>query len=105
MNTVATKKIRIKPENVVLWLEMTIFMVGLVAYIYFILLSTMQVVLRQELVVSIQETETKVSELEATYFAQVNTLTPETASEYGLVAVKPVAYVTVASGDRLTRKD
>jgi hypothetical protein len=106
MNTPATKNLRINPARVVVWLQMTLFTIGLVAYLYFILLSVIQIVLRQELMVSIQEAETTISELESTYFAYADMLTPQTAEQYGLVAVEPSAYVTVTpTGNRLTRND
>ncbi len=68
--------------------------------------SVVQVVLRQEMQVSLGEVETRISSLEAEYFARSSDISEETAEEFGLVAVSPTAYVEVAPlGDRLTRKD
>jgi hypothetical protein len=86
--------------------QWSLLLVALIAYAYFIMISVVQIVLRQELHVSIQEAETRISELESTYFERANTLSREKAGEFGLVAVTPTAYVNVASeGDRLTRRD
>ncbi len=97
--------VRIRFERVLLWLEVAVFFVALFFYVYFILVTIVQIVLRQELLVSIQEAETHVSKLEATYFAQASTISPHMAQEYGLVAIEPSAYVTlVPSGERITRR-
>jgi len=94
---------RLNLNRLVLWCECTLLAVVAALYMYFIVMSVVQVVLRQELVVAIKEQETVISELEARYFAQLNDLSPETAVEYDLVAVAPYAYVEVEpASDRLT---
>lgn len=107
MNTITiTKKIRVQTERLLLWFQMVLFVAALSAYAYFIMLTVMEVVLRQELILSIQQTETKVSELEAEYFMAASTLTPDMATDYELVTVEPIAYLTVhPEGGRLTRNN
>lgn len=92
-------------ERVVFWFECVLLCAGVVAYGYFIVMSVVHVVLRQELMVSIQDTKTEVSDLEAQYLAKSSTLTLDQANKLGLVELKPVAYVTVPSeGGHLTRR-
>lgn len=106
MNSITIKSFHIHIDRVLLTVQVVLFLVALVSYGYFISASVVQIVLRQELMVSIQEAETNVSKLEATYFENVNKLSRDTAEQYGLVAIEPTAYVHVApSGDRLTRND
>jgi len=106
MNTKATKTSHFRFESALLWFLSALFMVALALYAYFIMTSVVQVVLRQELQVELGEVETRISGLEAEYFARSSTISEETAGEFGLVAVTPSAYVEVAPlGDRLTRKD
>ena len=106
MSITSIKKIHIQVEYIISWLEWFLFVVAIVVYIYFIAMSVVQVVLRQELLVSIQEAETKVSELEATYFEQSNKISKDMATERGLVALTSPQYITVLTeGDRLTRND
>lgn len=101
----APSTVRIRFERLFLWLEVVLFLVALFFYVYFILITIVQIVLRQELLVSIQEAETHVSQLEATYFAQANTISPHMAQEYGLVAIEPSLYVhLIPSGERITRR-
>lgn len=106
MQILKNNKIHIRVESIISWLEWSILLLALVAYIYFIAMSVIQVVLRQELLVSIQEAETRVSTLEATYIVGSSKLSRDTADEYGLVALDSASYVTVASqNDRLTRRE
>ena len=75
-------------------------------YMYFISMTVLQVALRQELIVAIQEKELKVSQLEAVYFEKINTLSRDSATEIGLVVIEPLAYVSVSPrGGYLTRGD
>jgi len=94
----------LQAARLLLWMECALLAIACAAYMYFIATSVVQVVLRQELLVEIQEAETRVSGYEATYFARLDALRPETAEKYGLVAISPSAYVTVDSGERLTRR-
>lgn len=97
---------RVRYEVLVSWTQWFLLFLALAFYIYFIATSVFQVVLRQELMVSIQEAETRVSQLEATYFEKTNAISMDTAAEYGLVAISAPTYVTVnAKGDKLTRND
>lgn len=106
MSITNTKNIHIRYELLISWFEWFLFVLAIVVYIYFIAMSVVQVVLRQELLVSIQEAETRVSELEASYFERSNKISRDMATEYGLVAVSAPQYVTVVTeGDKLTRND
>lgn len=106
MSLISTNSIHIRYELLISWFEWVLFVLAIVLYIYFIAMSVVQVVLRQELLVSIQEAETRVSELEADYFERSNKISRDMADEYGLVAVAAPVYITVVpEGDRLTRNE
>jgi hypothetical protein len=106
MSITSTNTIHIRYELLISWFEWALFVLAIVLYIYCIAMTVVQVVLRQELVVSIQEAETRVSELEADYFERSNKISREMADEYGLVAVSAPVYITVVpEGDRLTRNE
>jgi|GEM_PF-3396255 len=106
MQTLYAKLQHVHVERVISWFEWTLFAIALAAYVYFIAMSVVQVVLRQELLVSIQEAETHVSELEAVYFERSGEISRDIAQQYDLVALAPIAYVEVApEGERLTRRD
>lgn len=107
MSKKTIKNIRqIRFEKLFFWIQWSLLFLALGIYAYFIMISVVQIVLRQELHVSIQETETRVSELESTYFQRLNTISRETADEFGLVEVSPTAYVQVVlKGDRLTQRN
>ncbi len=105
MRTLNNTILHIRLERLVSWLQWAVMLVALVVYIYFIATTVVQVVLRQELLVSIQNVETNISKLEAVYFESSNKLSKDMASEYGLVAIAPIAYVDVMVENRLTRKD
>ena len=75
-------------------------------YMYFVVGSIVDIVLHKELLVSIQETESRIGELETSYFTHLNSLTPDLLPEYGLVVATPRAYVSVAeAADKLTKRD
>ena len=106
MNTASSKTKYVHLEKVTLFVLTVLVCASLATYTYFIMSSVVQVVLRQELHIAIGQVETQISELEAEYFARTSELSEQTASEYGLVAVSPAAYVEVTPlGDRLTRSD
>lgn len=83
------------------------FLFGAVAvYMYFISMTVIQVALRQELIVAIQEKQLQVSQLEVVYFEKINTLSRDSATNLGLVAIEPTAYVSVTpKGGYLTRSE
>ena len=96
----------IQIENIVFTVQMCLVALSLAVYIYFIMTSVFQIVLRQELQISIQTAETKISELESIYFEKTDSISRATAEDFGLVAISPTAYVELApDGDRITRKD
>jgi hypothetical protein len=66
------------------------------AYGYFIVSSVINVTLRQELMVSIQDTEAKVSELETEYLARTGALNEGNVEDLGLVKLSSVQYTSVA---------
>lgn len=104
MRPLAIKNLNLRIESCISWLQWSLLVLALLLYIYFIAMSVIQVVLRQELLVSIQEAETRVSKLEALYIEGSSVLSQDTAVELGLVDIPAVSYVTVASSNnRLTR--
>jgi len=105
MGTVSFKNIHVRIEACISWLEWSLLTLALLLYIYFIAMTVIQVVLRQELLVSVQEAETRVSNLEASYIEGSSVLSQDTATSLGLVEVPTASYVTVAreGHDRLTR--
>lgn len=106
MHTLSIKNFHVRIELLVSWFEWSLLVLALALYIYFIAASVIQVVLRQELLVSIQEAETRVSTLEATYIVGSSRLSRATAEEYGLVTLETASYVTVTQEhDRLTRSE
>ncbi len=100
------KAIRLQREQVfswTLWFSV-IFFIGL--YFYFTAVSVVQIVLREELIVEIENTESKISELEALYFSRSNELTLESAQAHGLVALSKQTYIHKSGdGTLLTRSD
>jgi len=104
----APKHIKIQYEALILWSEWFLLALAFSIYMYFIATSVIQVVLRQELMVSIQEEKTRVSELEAEYFERSSKITDDMISEYGLVALSDPQYLSVSSfesDNKLTRND
>lgn len=101
-----TKSIHLKFERVLFWVLWVLLVSALFVYIYFIAMTVVQIVLRKELSVSMQEEESRISKLEAEYFQASSKLSRDIAPEYGLVDVAPSAYVAVSSHrDRITRND
>jgi len=100
------KKNTLQVENVLFYGLWSVFLTALAGYLYFTMTSVVQTVLREELQISIQETETRISELDAVYFEKTKKISRENAEEYGLVAISPSAYIEVGSqGGRITRND
>jgi hypothetical protein len=78
---------------------------ALCLYGYFIVSSIINVMLRQELMVSIQDAEAQVSKLEAQYLARAEELSNANLQDAGLVAVSEVSYVPITGKDeRLSRR-
>jgi hypothetical protein len=93
-------------DRLIVWFECFVLVTLFFTYMYFLVGSVVEIVLHKEVLVSIQETESRVGELEAAYFTHLDTLTPAMLPEYGLVAAAPHAYVTVyPATDRLTKRD
>ncbi len=85
----------------VLWVT---FFSALCVYAYFIVTSVIHVMLRQELMVRIQNTEALVSEMEADYLARTGAISDARMTESGLVEVASVTYIPITSDtDRLSR--
>lgn len=100
------KNIHIPVTKSLVWLELFLIVACCCLYVYSIVSSVVDVVLREELQVSVREADSRVSELQSTYLARVNTLTEERATEMGLVALSDVAYVDVTTtGSGLSRRD
>lgn len=96
----------IRYDRLIVWFECVALAVLFSMYMYFLVASIIDVVLHKETLVSIQETESSIGQLESQYFARLDTLTPDILPAYGLVAEAPSAYVTVTSpADRLTKRD
>jgi hypothetical protein len=94
----------IHTDHVLTWALGVAFAIAFCAYVYFIAWSVVHVVLRQELLVEMQEAETIVSTLEADYLERSAMLSRDLADEYGLVAVAPSAYVEVDSAALLVQR-
>ena len=93
-------------ERIVVWFECLMLGILFGAYMYFLVGSIVDVVLHKEVLVSIQETESRIGELETAYYTHLDSLTPDMLTDYGLVATTPSAYVVVTSpADRLTKRD
>ncbi len=106
MSNKYTKRIHVHAESVVLWVELVLLFVAFVAYGYFIVSSVAHVVIKREMLISKQETESKISKLEAEYFEKTKNISEDIASDYGLVAVAPSAYITISDGnEKLSRND
>jgi hypothetical protein len=96
---------RLPHERIAVWALCTALLAVCGLYMYFVVLSVAQVVLREELALSIRDTRAEVTVLESEYFARLSTLSTAMLPEYDLVAVAPSEYVTVAASDRLTRRE
>jgi hypothetical protein len=98
------KLAHIRTERAVaLALWVTLFS-ALCIYAYFIVSSVIHVMLRQELMVRIQNAEAAVSDLEAEYLARTGQITDTHMDEAGLVEIASVTYVPLAPDtDRLSR--
>lgn len=104
MHIVLAKLNHLHLERTLFWIELVLVCVLAVAYGYCIVRSVINVTLRQELTVSIQETEARIGTLENTYLERSADLSEGHALAYGLVALTPKAYVRVGTGERLTRR-
>lgn len=69
-------------------------------YVYFICMSIVNVVLREELVVAIAEANSTIGELETMYLAKKNEYTEVYASQLGLVRLDEPQYVEVVNPAR-----
>lgn len=75
------------------------------AYMYCIVSSVINITLRQELAIEIQDAEAHVSDLESQYLARTNELTQDNVEDAGLVPVEEVHYLSVRdTHERLTRR-
>ncbi|MBP9759922.1 MAG: hypothetical protein KBD24_00975 [Candidatus Pacebacteria bacterium] len=89
--------------GILLWTSLAL---ALAVYIYCIVLSVVNVVLRQELVVSVEHEQAHIGDLETTYLARSAELSSSMAEGMGFVALKPIAYVSVGTEhERLTRAE
>jgi hypothetical protein len=106
MHSVRINNKDIPLEKSIVMLELVLLAVFFGLYGYGIVTSVVNVVLREELEVRVQQTESEVAELESKYLARVSGLTRETATELGLVELARVSYVDVNEvGTALTRRD
>ena len=71
-----------------------IFVFLVFVYSYFVGISIFYVVEREEFSIQTERLEEKVAPLEARYLSRSNTLTEQTATEYGFVAVVSPTYIT-----------
>ena len=105
MNAVLLRLSHIRIERFLFWCQCMLLGAAVVAYIYFTAMSVVHVVLRQELVVSIQDAESRISESEAEYLASATSLSKQTFEEMGLVELASITYVSVEADDEhLTRR-
>lgn len=104
MHIVFAKLNHLHLERTLFWIEFVLVCVLMAAYGYCIVRSVINVTLRQELAVSIQEMEARIGTLENTYLERSAALSEGHARTYNLVALTPKAYVHVSTGERLTRR-
>lgn len=104
MHIVLAKLHHLHFERTLFWFELVLMCAFVTAYGYCIVRSVINVTLRQELTVSIQETEARIGALENTYLERSAALSEAHALAYGLVELAPKAYVRVNAGERLTRR-
>jgi hypothetical protein len=97
------KLTHIRSERVIavcLWLTI---LVSLCTYGYFIVSSVVHVMLRQELMVNIQNAEAHVSSLEADYLSRTEQMSEKYVTEIGLVKIASITYIPLGSDERLSR--
>lgn len=73
------------------------------AYVFFIVHSVVDVVLRKEYMLDTARMREKVSVMEATYLAENRALTEETAHELGLAPIQEKRFVRAEGGLSLNR--
>ncbi len=95
----------LRGEQALWYIEVAVLLAALAFYVYCIVLSVVHVVLRQEYLVAIADTEARVSKLEATYLERSNALTEASAHDLGFVAAAPRTYIAVTPTEgRITRR-
>lgn len=75
----------------------------LCSYVYFIVSAVVHVMLRQELMVRIQNVETHVSALEAEYLARTEDIAATRIADTGLIEIKHISYVPLKQEGRVSR--
>lgn len=80
-------------ESVALRTLFGVLLILILAYIYFVGASILNVMERKEAVARSAEMETSIAKLENNYFALSQRITPETGSMLGLAPIRDVAYV------------
>ena len=75
------------------------------AYMYSIVHAVINITLRQELTIKVQNKEALVSDLESQYLARANTFTEATLVDAGLVELTEVTYLPLRTdAERLSRR-
>jgi hypothetical protein len=93
-------------EKSIVMFELFVLAACFALYGYGIVTSVVNVVLREETLVRVQQTESRVAELESEYLQKVNGLSRSVAAENGLVELARVSYLDLdETGTTLTRRD
>jgi hypothetical protein len=103
LHTAIQKFAHIRTERAIALLLWVWLFAALGVYGYSIVNSIVNVMLRQEMMVSIQNAEAKVSALEADYLARTEKISDKNIAAAGLVKISKVSYVTLTDDDRLSR--
>lgn len=93
----------VRIERLLFSIELLLFIAACAFYAYSIVSSVVNVVLRQELTVAVQDAHARVGELESSYLLATGALTERRAIEQGFVVSKPVGFVTVDRQAHLSR--
>ncbi len=80
-------------ESVLKRTLITLFIVLIVAYLYFVTASILNVIARKEAVQRTTQLEGSIALLEQEYFASSRHVTPQTGASLGLVPIAPASFV------------
>jgi hypothetical protein len=86
------------------WLELTFLFVLFGFYVYFISVSVVHVVLRQEAVVEIAALNSRISEYEAQYLTAKHSIDATRAAAHGFHTIAHTYYIA-ADGGKVSRGD
>ena len=90
-------------ERLLVTLSGMLLLLAFALYMYFLSVSVLNVVMRQEIDAEIHTTQTKISALESRYIIAKTSITPDVAIAHGLLKAEQKTFITKAKANLALR--